>query len=570
MNEIIGIPYLKEQIIPYIGNKRRLLPLILEAIEKIGFINRNGSKFLDLFSGSGIVSRLAKTLNFEVFSNDWEYYSYIINSSYLCVNNMDLKNLYTQWSGIDGIIDHLNKLPDPNDEEQFIAKYYSPKNDFLADYRKERLFYTRYNGLIIDKIRNEIEILYPEELITKDDKLKIEKYLLLSLLLYQAATHTNTSGVFKAYHKGFGGFSGDALNRILKRVQIVRPVLIDSDYKSHVYMEDANKLVKDGVFSNIRFDIAYIDPPYNQHQYGSNYHLLNTIAKWDKEYIVKQLEDKNHRKKAGIREDWVKTRSLYCYKESAVKLFNDLLQSINSRYILISYNTEGIIPIEQLVDIASDVGRIEIIGNEYIKYRGGKQSIARINNNVEFILIVDKDRKNRNKDTFSVNYDLLKRKLQLQFKKRYSIERLKKHFNFLKKDRLEFQNRGSTIILSTKKYFRFLEEDLNSLIRNIEKNHRNYDILSDLLVALKDSQCRDIPEEIDQIIRILKVEDEQKELLNELPNLLRKIAHKKYKKIFYIYLNKIKSLNSLNLPNFDLLEQKIEKIEYLAEKRFNG
>ena len=93
--------------------------------------------------------------------------------------------------------------------------------------------------------------------------MKIEKYLLLSLLLQQAAMHTNTSGVFKAYHKGFWGFSKDALGRILKRIQIEKPVLRDSQYKCYVFKRDANKLIKEKSFNNIDFDITYIDPPYN-------------------------------------------------------------------------------------------------------------------------------------------------------------------------------------------------------------------------------------------------------------------------------------------------------------------
>jgi len=248
MKDILNIPYLKEQIIPYIGSKRRLLPLIYRAIDKIGLLEKKGIKFLDLFSGSGVVSRLGKVLKFEVFSNDWEYYSYVINSSYLKVNHSYLDRLYKEWGGIEGIVAHLNNLPDPEEKDQFIAKYYSPKDDSFPDYRKERLFYTRYNGLIIDKIRNEIEALYPKNIVDRDVKKRREKYLLLSALLYQAATHTNTSGVFKAYHKGFGGFSGDALSRIMKKIEMTAPILIDSEYESHVFMEDSNRLIKKRIY----------------------------------------------------------------------------------------------------------------------------------------------------------------------------------------------------------------------------------------------------------------------------------------------------------------------------------
>ena len=569
MNEILDTPYLKNQIIPYIGNKRRLLPLILRAFDSIGYIKQDGCKFLDLFSGSGIVSRLAKSLNFIVYSNDWEYYSFIINNTYLTLNASDLGGLFIKWGGIDGILKYLNSLPEPEKANQFIAKYYSPANDLSADYKKERLFYTRYNGLIIDKIRNEIERLYPKDLVKKDKIAEIEKYILLSQLLYQAATHTNTSGVFKAYHKGFGGFSGDALNRILKKIEIGKPVLIDSKYKGKVFMRDANELIKDKIFNKIKFDIVYIDPPYNQHQYGSNYHLLNTIAKWDKEYIVKQLENNQIVKKAGIREDWIKTRSLYCYKESAIDLFTDLLKHVNSRYLLISYNTEGIIPMEQLISIASSVGRIELIGNEYVKYRGGKQSITRANNNFEFILIVDKDKRNRNKDIFAVNFNLMKRKLQLQFKKSYSFKKLKDNFKILDDYKIEFRDSNLSIILGTNNYFRLIQDDLYEIFNKISYDKNSYAILNNLFIALRNSQCENIPEEIDEIIRIIKDNnnDADKDLIGELPRLLKKVAHKKYKNIFYQYIEKLKLLN---ISQFIFIKTKLQDIERLAEKRFNG
>ena len=100
MNDLLNNPYLKKQIIPYIGNKRKLLPLILKAIERVGILNKKGSKVLDLFSGSGIVSRLGKLLNFEVYSNDWEYYSFIINNAYLTLNMSDLKNMTLYGMGL--------------------------------------------------------------------------------------------------------------------------------------------------------------------------------------------------------------------------------------------------------------------------------------------------------------------------------------------------------------------------------------------------------------------------------------------------------------------------------------
>ncbi|MCP4159787.1 MAG: DNA methyltransferase, partial [Deltaproteobacteria bacterium] len=76
-------PYLTEQIIAYIGNKRKLLPLIYDAINSVVPEMKQGLKFLDVFAGSGVVSKLAKSLNFEVYTNDWENYSYILNNGFI-------------------------------------------------------------------------------------------------------------------------------------------------------------------------------------------------------------------------------------------------------------------------------------------------------------------------------------------------------------------------------------------------------------------------------------------------------------------------------------------------------
>ena len=148
--------YLTQQIIAYIGNKRKLLPMIFHAMQKTGLDLKPGLKFLDIFAGSGVVSRLAKSLNFEVFCNDWEYYSKVINKGYLETNKSDIYDLFGTEDTFGNLIKEINSLPDPSGNDQYIAKYYAPSSFNIddADFRKERLFYTRNNALAIDKIRN--------------------------------------------------------------------------------------------------------------------------------------------------------------------------------------------------------------------------------------------------------------------------------------------------------------------------------------------------------------------------------------------------------------------------------
>ena len=113
--------YLTKQIIAYIGNKRKLLGLVLKAIEQTDLDVKPGLKFFDVFAGSGVVSRLAKMLNFEIFTNDWEYYSYVISNCYLKTNKKDIETLFGSEEKFQELLDKINSLPSPDDDNQYIA-----------------------------------------------------------------------------------------------------------------------------------------------------------------------------------------------------------------------------------------------------------------------------------------------------------------------------------------------------------------------------------------------------------------------------------------------------------------
>ncbi|MFO8125810.1 DNA adenine methylase, partial [Yoonia sp.] len=98
-------------------------------------------------------------------------------------------------------------------------------------------------------------------------------------------------------------------------------------------------------------DVCYVDPPYAGHQYGSNYFMLNTILLWDKPDVDSSRDsDGMLLSKAGIRPDWVATRSAFCSRRDAAKAMRTLLDSIDARYLVLSYSTDGIIPLEELAE----------------------------------------------------------------------------------------------------------------------------------------------------------------------------------------------------------------------------
>jgi adenine-specific DNA-methyltransferase len=521
--------------------------------------------FFDLFAGSGVISRFAKFLGFKVYSNDWEHFSYVINKAYLEVDKNDLYGMFREYGGISNLIETLNNLSKPCEDEQYIAKHYSPSTHDIEnlDFKKERMFYTRDNGLIIDKIRNRIEELYPEESVRENREKQREKHLLVALLLYEAATHTNTSGVFKAYHKGFGGHNRDALSRILAPIKIKMPVLISSNVDAEVYKEDANKLVLSNKICDIEFDIVYLDPPYNQHQYGSNYHLLNTISLWDKLPVNNNTDKHGYlSEKAAIRKDWTKTRSDYCYREKASDAFDSLIGNIKSRYILISYSTEGIIPFEQMRRICSKKGKLDLVTDEYIKYRGGKQSIGRLNRNIEFVMIIDTSGKSTGHSFTAMDKVLETRKLALMFNNRYSLKRLRRYFD------IDLENQsikliGSSTSIKTKGFFElFPVYDIESVSKTERKK---------LIESLEKSMCVDKEEELSELLeKILSEKDDTVYYLRKIPDTIRKFAHKKYRDKFYFWLEKIKLIEKLKPQLYSFIRDKIGNLEEVADKRFKG
>lgn len=389
--------YLKNSLIAYIGNKRRLLPFIENAFLNILEEDKNIKTALDLFAGSGSVSRLLKTLNLKVYSNDWEYYSYILNYAHICINEKDVKNMFKHTGGVENTINIINNIETINDKDRYISKYYAPLDDNNPDLKNERLFYTQYNATRIDIIRHNIEELYKNKAINKK-----EYYYLLASIIYEGATHTNTSGVFKAFHSGFGGRNKDALKRILSPISLKELSLYDG-IKGEVSMLDANEYVLKN--KDKHFDLVYLDPPYNQHQYGSNYHLLNTIALWDKPEINREIYINGKKTdKGGIRKDWVKTKSDYCYKKTAKDAFKNLIDNINASHIVMSYSTDGIIDYDDLISILESKGKLKIVTSEYTKYRGAKRSVINKTKNVEYLFIVDTKKNNTNSKNNNIKY----------------------------------------------------------------------------------------------------------------------------------------------------------------------
>lgn len=363
--------YVFHQLIPYLGSKRRLLDLIGTALAATGVDPCRGT-FADLFAGSGVVSRYARQLGFHVVANDWEPYARVLNTAAIaCDGPPPCRAL----GGYAAAIAHLDRLPGC---DGWITRHLCPTDDDRADPTRERMFYQRRNGRRIDAIREQIAIWQRSGAI--DDA---EASALLSPLLYQACWLANTSGVFKAYHHGWGGSNGTALHRIAAELRLQPARFLANGRPGQVTTLDARAAAA----SLGPIDIAYLDPPYNQHPYASNYHVLNSIAVWDQPELPPVQPGRGT--KSAIRADWRQRRSPYNHRTTAGTALAGLLHSLQARFMLTSYSTDGTIALPELLAMHAERGALSVFCRRYKRYRTSPTRPSPRPTNVEFVLLVD-------------------------------------------------------------------------------------------------------------------------------------------------------------------------------------
>ena len=359
------------QLIPYIGNKRKLLPLIQRAVDASGIAP--GNSFVDLFSGSGVVARFAKAQGFRVVANDWEPYSEQINRAWIGCNAAPD---YAGRSYAE-MIAHLNALPPV---AGWVTDHLCPDDDDDYIIGRDRMFFMRRNGMRIDAIREELERLRADGAL--DDG---QFACLLAPLLYQCCYTSNTSGVFKGFHAGWGGSNGTARYRICSDLTLQPVALCDNGQANEVTRIDAQRFGRD---HGRDYDFVYVDPPYNQHPYGSNYHVLNSVALWDKPPLNRKIGARGE--KSAIRLDWrTERRSLYNSTRQASQALAALIDGIAARWIAISYSTDGNIPLLDLARASCARGATQSFIQPYKRYRVSAQRFSPKPMNAEFVLLID-------------------------------------------------------------------------------------------------------------------------------------------------------------------------------------
>ncbi len=308
----------------YIGSKQKLSKFIKTSIEDI-VEDISEMVFCDLFAGTGIVGRVFKPFVKKVIANDVEYYSYVLNRNYIGNNTKIKAQKY---------LDILNDLAGI---EGFIYHNYCENGD------EGRLYFSEENGKKIDAVRQKIESWKIEKEISNDIY-----YFLLASLIESADKVANTASVYGAFLK--------KIKKTAQKTIQIEPANFHISKNSHqVYNEDSNKLI-----NSIQGDILYLDPPYNARQYGANYHLLNTIAKYDKFIPMGRT---------GLRNYY---RSSFCKKGEVKSSFEYLIKNADFKYIFLSYNNEGLMSESDVKNTMSKYGEYSFKTTNYQRFKADK------------------------------------------------------------------------------------------------------------------------------------------------------------------------------------------------------
>lgn len=315
----------------YLGNKTKILPYIEDVIKKYHI---KGKTFADIFAGTSSVGDYFKD-KYEIISNDFMFYSYVLSKAKLSFDSIPKFTKFKKKYKTD-IYDWLNEKEYIMDETFFVTKNYTPVGG--------RMFFMEKNGIKIDGIRQEIEKIYNDDLISEE-----EYYFLIASLLESVTKVSNTSGTFEAYFKFWESRA--------EKDFILEPLVFNEKKlfsKNTVFCEDTNKLVR-----KIEGDIVYIDTPYTVTQYVSAYHFFETLAKYDSPEI----------KGVGGKRDRENKNSLYARKNEAKNQFEDMFRQLNFKHVIVSYSNQGVIPVDELIDLAKHFAKDNKVYVEKINYQ---------------------------------------------------------------------------------------------------------------------------------------------------------------------------------------------------------
>lgn len=355
--------YIQLQSRRYLGNKYSLLPIIDEIMETI---TDEVNDVVDIFSGTGVVGEYFLNKGKSVTFNDFLYSNKII---------------YESWFSKEKYCDKKTKklLLEFNDLEADTLS----ENYFSINFKDT--YFNHNNCKKIGYIRETIEGMFLDEKINKR-----EHSILIASLLYSIDRISNTVGHYDSYL-----LSSEGLDAELK---LYHPEITEyKNQKISIYNEDSNDLSR-----KIKTDLVYIDPPYNSRQYSDLYHLLENVAEWKKPMV--QFKAKKM--------DRAHIKSIYSLS-GATEIFEDLIENLDTKYILLSYNNMGEggngrsnakIKDNDLFRILNKKGEVTVIEKEYNAFTTGKSKNTDIKE--RFFLCKVKEKNKREKKSIEINENI--------------------------------------------------------------------------------------------------------------------------------------------------------------------
>jgi len=320
-------------VIKYIGSKRLLVDQI---VSLCSIAAPGGGSVIDLFSGTSRVGHGLKSAGFGVLANDHNSYAHNLAMCYIQTHAPSVLNQATK------IIDELNAIArsTPTDEA-------NPAGFVTQTYCLDSRFFHPDNGRRIDAMRAHIETLNlnPEL-----------KSVVLTSLIEAADRIDSTTGVQMAYLKSWAP-------RAHKHVELRLPNLLAHPLNRPC---SAHQLDATDAARSLSANIAYLDPPYNQHSYLGNYHIWETLVRWD------------HPEVYGVackRIDCRERKSPYNSKVKIADAFDTLIDSIDTDTLIVSFSDEGYLGRDQIEHTLAKRGPVVVLDRDHPRYVGCKIGI---------------------------------------------------------------------------------------------------------------------------------------------------------------------------------------------------
>ncbi len=335
-------------MIKYIGSKRTLLPLVCDAVQQVA----DAVTVLDLFSGTSRVGHALKGLGYRVIANDHNAYAYTLARCYVAADRERVVEDATR------LIAEFNALP-------------GRPGYFTETFCERSRFFQPHNGARVDAIR--------EAIAAKDLEPDLEAVLLVSLM--EAADRVDsTCGLQMAYLKDWAARS---YNDLELRMPAVQPRSSHGDCEAH-------QLEALEAAARFEVDVAYLDPPYNQHNYLRNYHVWESLVAWDKPEVYG---------KACKRMDCKTRRSDFNSRRFALDALRDTIARVEARTLVVSFNNEGFVDRQTMETMLATRGEVAVTTQDYKRYVGaqigiynpGGEKVGKVSHlrNLEYVYVVD-------------------------------------------------------------------------------------------------------------------------------------------------------------------------------------